>query len=98
MTAYVIARIEVTDPADYATYASRTVALAEAAGGRFLVKGGAMTQVEGAGPERHVIIAFPDRAAAEAFYASPGYQAILPVALRSSRRDLVIVDGVEEGS
>jgi len=94
MAAYIIARIEVTDAEDYAAYARQTVALAEAAGGRFLAKGGPMTRVEGDGPDRHVIIAFPDRAAAEAFYASPAYQAILPIALRSSRRDLVIVDGV----
>lgn len=94
MPAYMIARIEVTDPEDYATYARQTVALAERFGGRFLVKGGPMTQLEGAGPERHVVVEFPDRAAAEAWYASPEYQAILPVALRASRRDLVIVEGV----
>lgn len=93
MAAYVIARIEVTDPEDYAVYARETVALAEAFGGRFLVKGGAMTQLEGSGPDRHVVIEFPDRAAAEAFYAAPGYRAVLPIALRSARRDLVIVDG-----
>ena len=94
MTAYIIARIEVTDPEDYKTYASQTVALAEKAGGRFLVKGGPMEQVEGSGPDRHVVIAFPSREEALAWYRSPEYQAILPIALRSSRRDLVIVDGV----
>ena len=94
MAAYIIARITVTDPADYATYAAQTGALAERYGGRFLVKGGAMTQPEGQGPDRHVVLEFPDRAAAEAWYASPEYQAILPIALRASTRDLVIVDGV----
>ncbi|MGY6632692.1 MAG: DUF1330 domain-containing protein [Alkalilacustris sp.] len=93
MPAYMIARIAVTDPDAYATYASRTAALAERFGGRFLVKGGAMTQLEGSGPERHVVVEFPDRAAAEAWYASPDYAAILPIALRASQRDLVIVDG-----
>ena len=94
MTAYIIARIEVTDPEAYKAYASQTVALAERFGGRFLVKGGAMTQLEGSGPARQVVIAFPDRAAAETFYTSDEYRAILPIALRASRRDLVIVDGV----
>jgi uncharacterized protein (DUF1330 family) len=93
MAAYIIARIEVTDPADYASYAAQTVALAERFGGRFLVKGGPMTQLEGAGPARHVVVEFPDRASAEAWYASPEYRAILPIALRASRRDLVIVEG-----
>ena len=94
MTAYLIARIEVTDPEDYATYASQTVALAEKAGGRFLVKGGDQAFVEGDGPSRHVIVEFPDRAAAEAWYDSAEYQEILPIALRASRRDIVIVEGV----
>ncbi len=94
MPAYIIARVEVTDPEEYQKYASQTVALAEKSGGRFLVKGGSMTQLEGDGPARHVVIEFPDRATAEAWYASDAYQAILPIALRSSRRDLVIVEGV----
>ncbi|MFU8863713.1 MAG: DUF1330 domain-containing protein [Rhodobacterales bacterium] len=94
MTAYIIARIDVSDLEDYKTYASQTVALAEAAGGTFLVKGGAMTQVEGSGPDRHVLISFPSREQALEWYNSPEYQAILPIALRSSTRDLVIVDGV----
>ena len=94
MAVYMIARIEVTDPVDYASYASRTAALAESFGGRFLVKGGPMTRLEGSGPDRHVLVEFPDRAAAEAWYASSEYQAVLPIALRSSRRDLVLVDGV----
>ncbi|MDX5402129.1 MAG: DUF1330 domain-containing protein [Rhodobacterales bacterium] len=94
MTAYIIARIEVTDLEDYKTYASQTVAQAEKAGGTFLVKGGPMTQVEGSGPDRHVVISFPTREQALEWYHSPEYQAILPIALRSSKRDLVIVDGI----
>lgn len=35
MAAYLIARINVTDPEDYKAYASQTVALAEEFGGRF---------------------------------------------------------------
>ena len=95
MTAYVIARINVTDPEDYRAYANQTVALAEQWGGRFLVKGGAQTQIEGNSPDRHVIIAFPDRQAALDWYNSDAYQRILPIAVSSSERDIVIVDGVD---
>ncbi|WP_460273476.1 DUF1330 domain-containing protein [Celeribacter sp. ULVN23_4] len=94
MTAYIVATIEVTDPEDYQGYASKTVALAEKWGGRFLVKGGAPEQVEGKSPSRHVVIEFPDRDTARAWYNSPEYQDILPIALRASKRDIVIVDGV----
>lgn len=94
MSAYIIGRITVTDPQDYQSYAAQTVALAETFGGRFLVKGGAQIVVEGNCPDRHVIIAFPDRDAALAFYNSDAYRRILPLALSSSSRDLVIVDGI----
>ena len=93
MAAYIIGRIDVHDLDEYKKYASQTVALAEEHGGRFLVKGGEMTQVEGSGPDRHVVIEFPDRATAETFYNSDDYQKILPIALGAAKRDLVIVEG-----
>ncbi|MEO0566660.1 MAG: DUF1330 domain-containing protein [Pseudomonadota bacterium] len=94
MTAYLIARVNVTAPEDYQSYASQTVALAEKAGGRFLVKGGFQTQIEGNSPERHVLIEFPDHDTALNWYNSPEYQRILPIATSSSERDIVIVDGI----
>ncbi|MDZ7710440.1 MAG: DUF1330 domain-containing protein [Roseovarius sp.] len=94
MSAYIIGRINITDPQDYAAYAEQTEALAEKYGGRFLVKGGAQTVIEGNCPDRHVIIAFPDRQTALDWYNSDEYRRILPLALSSSSRDLVIVDGV----
>lgn len=93
MPAYMIARIEVTNPEGYAKYAAQTVAIAEKFGGRFLVKGGPMEQVEGSGPDRHVVVEFPDMAAARAFYTSEEYRQILPIALENSRRDVVFVEG-----
>ncbi|EAU43482.1 hypothetical protein R2601_23353 [Salipiger bermudensis HTCC2601] len=89
-----IARIDVTDPEEYAIYAGQTVALAEKFGGRFLVKGGPQEVIEGEAPSRHVIVEFPSRAAAERWFNSPEYQRILPIALRASTRDVVIVEGV----
>ena len=94
MSAYVIARIAVTNPDDYAAYAAQTVALAAQWGGRFLVKGGAQQVLEGTAPERHVIIEFPDRVTAQAWYDSADYREILPIARRAARRDVVIVEGI----
>lgn len=94
MSAYIIARINVTDPNDYKNYASQTVALAEKFGGKFLVKGGVQTQLEGNGPDRHVIIEFPDRETALEWYNSDAYRRILSIAISSSERDIVVVDGL----
>lgn len=93
MAAYIIARIEVINLEEYKKYAAQTVALAESFGGKFLVKAGAYEQIEGSGPDRHVVIEMPNVAAAKAFYESDAYQAILPLALNNSIRDLVIVEG-----
>lgn len=93
MAGYIIARIEVTDLTAYKEYAMKTPAIAESFGGKFLVKAGAFEQKEGSGPDRHVVIEMPDVATAKAFYASAEYQEILPIALKNSIRDLVIVEG-----
>jgi len=44
-----------------------------------------------------VVIAFPDRDAARAWYDSPAYQEILPLRTRNSDGVTLIVDGVPEG-
>ncbi|QEW26835.1 hypothetical protein RIdsm_02641 [Roseovarius indicus] len=58
------------------------------------MKGGAQEGLEGNCPDRHVIIEFPDRATALDWYNSDAYQRILPIALSSSERDIVVVDGI----
>lgn len=93
MPAYIIARIEVTNLDNYKEYATKTPAIAESFGGKFLVKAGAFEQVEGRGPDRHVVIEMPDMETARRFYNSPEYRRILPIALENSIRDLVIVEG-----
>lgn len=93
MAAYMIARIEVTNLENYLKYASQTVGIAEKFGGKFLVKAGQMEQLEGSGPQRHVVIEFPDMDAARTFYHSPEYAEILPIALANSTRDAVLVEG-----
>ncbi len=60
-------------------------------GGRFLVRGGKFTGVEGQARSRNVVIEFPDYDTALACYHSPEYQenikvARLPHSTRRSRR------------
>ena len=63
-------------------------------GGTFVARGGQLTVLEGAWPHpRLVIIEFPSRAAAEAWYASDLYQRIISLRHKSSVGNLVIVDG-----
>lgn len=95
MKGYVIANVSVEDAAAYEGYRSRTAAIIERYGGRFLVRGGAVEVREGdPGISRLVILEFPSVAAAQTFYDSPEYQAILPIRLDTASSTLVIAEGV----
>jgi uncharacterized protein (DUF1330 family) len=65
-------------------------------GGRFLVHGMRQTVIEGEWPGDVIIIEFPDRAGAEAWYASEAYQAILPLRTDNADGNAIIVDGNAE--
>lgn len=93
MAAYWIAHVRVTDAAAYGRYAGLATAAIEAHGGRFLARGGAYLQLEGPERERHVVVEFPDLAAAEACYRSAAYGAALEHARDAAERELVIVEG-----
>jgi len=92
--AYVIGQITVTNPEGYAFYAARVPATIDEAGGQYLVRGGDKTQLEGHSQgDRHVVLEFPSRAVAEAWYKGDAYQAILPHRLENSTGSLVLVNG-----
>lgn len=92
--AYVIAELEVTDPATYQKYSAKVPATLAPFNGRFIVRGGKTQAVEGAAPKRFVVIAFDSAEKARGWYDSPAYQAILPMRLRSAKTRLFIVEGV----
>jgi uncharacterized protein (DUF1330 family) len=96
MKGHLIANVEVADPSAYERYRSRTAAIVDRHGGRFLVRGGEIEALEGdPGFARLVIIEFPSVAAAHAFYQSPEYQEIIPFRTAASEGRLCIVAGVE---
>jgi uncharacterized protein (DUF1330 family) len=67
-------------------------------GGRFVARGGTVTVLEGEWPNpRTVIIEFPSREKAEAWYRSAEYQKIISLRLDSTTGNLIIIDGVPPG-
>lgn len=93
---YLIGQITVTHPEGYAVYSAQVPETIAAFGGKYLVRGGRATQLEGqAQGERHVVIEFPNRESAEAWYDSDAYQRILPHRLRHSIGTLVLIDGYD---
>ena len=94
MSAYVVVQEDIRDEATFAEYRKQVMPTIAAHGGKFIVRGGKLTVLEGAWPwPRTVIVEFPSRAAAEGWYRSPQYQKILPLRLKSGTGNLVIVDG-----
>lgn len=94
--AYVIGEVTVHDAEAYAEYSRQVPATIEQHGGRFLVRGGHTTQVEGdAHGNWRVVIEFPDRDTLVSWYYGLEYQAILPIRHAKSVGTIAFVDGVE---
>lgn len=91
--AYWIGHVDVTDPEAYQAYRTANTPAFEKYGGRFLVRGGAQTVVEGDLRRRAVVIEFPSLEAARACYDSPEYQRALALRRPVSVADLAIVEG-----
>ena len=83
MAAYLIANITVKDPARFAEYRERVAPMIAAHGGRYLIRGGEVTVVEGEpGFNRIVVLEYPDMATLKRFYHGADYAPLL--ALRES--------------
>lgn len=92
--AYLIGNITVTNPSEYALYTAQVPKIIEKYGGKYLVRGGAATQLEGVvNGGRNVVIEFPSRVIAEAWYSSEAYQSIIHHRKNNSVGNLVLVDG-----
>jgi uncharacterized protein (DUF1330 family) len=95
MSAYVISEVDVRDAEDFEVY--RTIAAKAIAqyGGRYLVRGGAASVVEGGPPPKNIIIVeFPTMERLREWYASPEYAEALKVRQTALDRRLIFVEGV----
>lgn len=95
MNAYAIAhlhRVELN--AEIAEYLMRIDDTLPPFEGRFLVHGQVPEPADGTWEGSVVVIEFPSIAKARAWYASPAYQAILPLRLRNSQGEAILVEGV----
>lgn len=95
MAAYVIFDVDIRDPARYQEFMAGVKPALEAAGARYLARGGPHQVHEGDWqPRRIVILEFPTMAAWESFYQGPVYQGLKAVRDGCSSARLVSVEGV----
>ena len=95
MTAYVIVEIDVRDAKTYERYkvlAPRSIA---AYGGRYIVRGGATTVLEGGWtPRRLVVLEFPTAERAAAWWASPEYAEAKALRQACTGTEMVLIEGI----
>jgi uncharacterized protein (DUF1330 family) len=94
---YILAELEVTDPALFDTYRPLAAAAIAAFGGRYLVRGGATETLEGARKlSRVVLLEFPSPERAMEWYKSAQYQDALAIRVKAATTDLFLVTGHDE--
>jgi uncharacterized protein (DUF1330 family) len=94
MPAYVIYQGEVTDPERYERYKTEAAASIAAAGGRYVVRGGAVDVLEGEPPAgRTVVLEFADMAAARAWYDGARYTEARTLREGAATARMYVVDG-----
>lgn len=97
MPAYLIAEHDILDPVLFEEYRAKVGPLISRFGGTYITRPGSHVVLEAANavwqPGRVVIIAFPDRAALDAWYASEDYQPLIALRRRACRDMLITLDG-----
>jgi uncharacterized protein (DUF1330 family) len=94
MPAYIVVNATITDQAlldEYVAAAGSTLGGHEV---KALVATNEATVLEGDAGERVVVLEFPSRDAAMAWYQSPAYQAVIGKRLNSTKGFLTLVDGL----
>jgi uncharacterized protein (DUF1330 family) len=89
--AYYLSEFEVTDAEGIRPYSAAVESTFQPYGGRYVVRGGKVTSLEGAPTQRIIMIAFPTMERAQAWYDSEAYRALRPIRQRSATSRVFIL-------
>jgi uncharacterized protein (DUF1330 family) len=96
VSAYVISRVSIRDAEAMGRYVDEAPATVAGFGGRYLVRANAATALEGSWEDdRIVVLEFPDRAAALAWYHSPEHRDLRDLGWSAAGATILLADGVE---
>jgi uncharacterized protein (DUF1330 family) len=94
---FFVVEVQVHDPEAYKAYTAETPGMIAKYGGKWVIRGGAVTPVEGGwDPGRIVVVEFPDEAAFRAFYWSDEYQELLKIRFANATSRAFGVEGWSE--
>jgi len=91
MSAYVIVSYDITDPQAFAPYVAGVMPLIARHGGEVVVADDAATTLEGAPRHMEVVLRFPDRAAAQAWYEDPDYAPVRQIRLNATTHERLVI-------
>ena len=94
MPAYLIANYTITNADGYAEYPPAVAPTLEPFGGELVVADFASEAVEGHPAPVSIVVKFPDREAARAWYDSEAYQAVIDLRRANTEGFLTFVDGI----
>jgi len=96
MAAYVVVQIRVHDPAGYEDYKVAAQNTLAAFGGRYVVRGAPCETLEGAWlPTRFVVLEFPDKEQARAWWGSAEYAPAKAIRHATAETDMILVGGLD---
>jgi uncharacterized protein (DUF1330 family) len=95
MKYYAVVQLNISNDSWMADYMPNVTTLVHKHGGKYLARTMTMQKIEGTGalPDAFVIIEWPSKAAAEAFYGDPDYQPYLQNRLAGSSSEFTLVAG-----
>jgi len=94
MLGYAIFNINITNPESYKEYIEKVVKVTEKFGGKYIVRGGATTKIEGTFPHpRTVVIQFPSYKDALRWYNSEEYKPIREIRFKNAKSIAIIIEG-----
>ena len=96
MKAYIIVDVKITDEARYEDYKKLTPGSLVPFDGKFIVRGGSTETLEGTWqPGRIVILEFPSKEKARAWWSSDGYAPAKALRQSASITRMIMVEGAE---
>ncbi len=98
MKHYALAELDISDPSWVSAYVGETTALVERFGGRYLARTSNFERVEGerAPPQIYLLIEWPSREAAMAFYESEEYRPHRESRGAGSRGQFMLIAGADD--
>jgi uncharacterized protein (DUF1330 family) len=91
---YIVNEIDVTDQAAFQAYADAQSTLIQKNGGRYIIRGGKVTAIDGAPPKRFSVYVFDSADRMKAWQDDPGEKAVWAMREKAGKFRSFAVEGV----